>query len=192
VVAPHHPNERQNFLDKIERECLKLNRASKSAPGEVYIALVRLDEVAPFDLYVQWAAEYIERPTVSLGGVVLYQSAVAINLKEDTTSLHHHMRAIFREGAARRLNLTIPVGVVSQQATSMEMVFGATRIPLGESHLYQRQDIFLKAEGDLATGITANIHQVPGVTQHAVFELGAESMVLSSKQSCYGEVLLFT
>jgi len=54
VLAPHHPNERNNFLDKIQRECVKFNKASGGyEPRLSSGVLFRLSETAPFNSYVE-------------------------------------------------------------------------------------------------------------------------------------------
>jgi len=192
VLAPHHPNERNNFLDKIHRESVKFNKASaRYDPRFSSGVLFRLSETAPFNSYVEWGREYLAREDVLIKSLWFYQSAI-VQTKNNHTALHHHMNASHQALPGKPPALQFIVGIVSPTPARDELHAGPSRLPLSGYHWYQRHDLFDIQPGAL-DGATVHMNAQPGITRHGVMGLpGGATIILSPKQPSFDYVALFT
>ena len=195
VIAPHHKNEQKNFMDKIEEQCRDLNEAAAGYDSEISsVAMLRLSENAPFEDYVAWAQDYVNQPKTRLTGIILYQTAVAINMEKDATQIHHHINVVWKDGIeAPNLRCTVPVGVPSATPARMELQGGSKTIQLGSGHFYQRRDLYRSLPVGDSAERSGSIRQISGSTEHLVLGVpGGESVVLSPKHKTLGYLTLFS
>lgn len=192
IAVPHHVNERKNFMDRIERECLKFNKAAKTFSGEIApIVLFRIAETAPFLDYVAWARDYIDSPGVRIKGLNFYQSAITQGLG-NSTALNHHISAAGNALPGKPPNFSFIVGRVSRSPAHDELRMNGKTMPLAGKHWYQRSELFDIQPGTLE-GETINMSQQPGMTRHGILEMpGGSTIILSPKHKAYDYVTLFT
>jgi hypothetical protein len=191
--ASNHLNERNNFLEKIQRECSKFNKACKEyevgiSPG----VLFRISETAPFDSYVAWGREYLAREDVRINNLWFYQSAVA-QTRNDATALHHHMNASHSALPGMPLSASFIVGVCSPTPARDLLIVGERQISLAGKHWHQRYELFDLQQHASFEGASVNINVRPGFTRHGVMQVpGGGSIILSPCHQAYDHVALFT
>jgi hypothetical protein len=191
VAVPYHTNERKNFLDRIERECLKFNKATKKfSAGFAAVVLFRIAETAPFSDYVDWAREYVARKDTDIKMLNFYQSAVTQGL-DDSTALNHHMSAAGEALPGKLPNFSFIVGRISASPAHDELRMNGQTLSLAGKHWYQRSELFDVQPGAL-DGATILMSQQPGKTRHGVIELpeGA-TIILSPRHKAYDHITLF-
>jgi hypothetical protein len=202
IISPIAPNEQANFEDAIRKGCENLYKQTKNETGEVCrMIILRLSNTASISKCRDWATWYFkEYPDDPVDAVLLYQSVVTTDVASDTSSIAHHVSITTgprfhawqrkKDGGIRRLpNMSVLVGVISPTQPPLRLTRdGVNGADLSNCYLYQRADVYLKAEfGDAATGKLSN--PASGVMIHAVFEQnGAPVMTLSPKAE-QGKVL---
>jgi hypothetical protein len=193
AIGPRHPNERKNFLDKIEAACLSFDKAARAYDANTFaMPLIRLSENAPIEAYVEYAREYLTRDEVALAGLWLYQCSVAVDMKADTTGLHHFLIPIIRASHAAKLpSAHVPVGIVDLAPTKAIFYADGKEISTDGYHTFWRQELFEEHHIG-ADGGEATIRQLPGGVRHAVLVLPDGSRgTFSPGRPSYGHVELF-
>jgi hypothetical protein len=158
------------------------------------VPLIRLSEAAPIGFYEEWATEYLERPDVRLDGIILYQSAVAVDLKSDTTGVHHYFKTIMKAGFSRPLpTILVASGFTPGTPSRSVIVINGHEVPLKENHWYQHREFYaLAALAQDGTG-EINMHSMPGSVTHAVVgNAGEPVVVFSPRQPTYSGLALFS
>ncbi len=195
IIAPHHANERKNFLDKIEQQCLTFNKAAASYDSTISaVPFIRLSEAAPVKYYEQWAREHLAQAGVNIDGIIFYQSSVVVDLKADTTSMHHYMNAVMKLGFSKPpLHMKVASGKIPGTPSRSVIAIGSREVDLSEHHWYQHRELFtLGPLADDGTG-TGHMYSMPGSTTHAVMARPGEGgLILSPRQPSYGKLALFS
>ncbi len=182
IMAPAHKNEQNKFLDDLRKSCVNIVKNTKCISDNFCrILFVRLCASASIKNCSDWARDYFEEyPDEKVGVVILYQAAV-VNAPTQT-SLSHYILPIlgpqFRswsqpeQGINRSLpNMTMLVGVITDQPLSKVIQADGTQIPLDNVYTYQRGDIYrlYKLEGQNVEASLSN--PAPGIMIHAEIEL---------------------
>jgi hypothetical protein len=176
----------------IRTGCENLYKQTKNETGEFCrMIILRLSKTASVSKCYDWATWYFkEYPKDPVDVIVLYQSVVTTDVAAATTSITHHVSMITgprfhtwqrkKDSGIRRLpNIWFFVGIISPTQPPLRLTRdGVNGIDLSSYYLYQRADVYLKAEG--ATGEPSN--PAIGVMIHVILEQnGTPVMTLSPK-----------
>lgn len=185
IFAPHKRNEANNFSQKIERESKKFNAASVSyGPPILAVVMLRLSENATLDSYVKWAQDFVNRDDTSIAGIAILQSAIAVDLTEDTTSIIHTMAIAWKNGVpGPELTIRMPVGKCSSKPTKYVLLgSNGVQIAVVGHHAFNETHLFRAAPFDPASGGSVDLHQTPGTVTHGGFNLGDDHEVFLSPE----------
>ena len=172
AAASHHPNEQKNLLSKLEDACANLRRHAKPESdmnrNAVYI---HLPADAPIKKCQSWTENYFEDfPEQPLSKVIFYQPAVTVNLQEGTTALTHTFmqseKAEQSWPSPGKVKGVIPVGLISDQPSTLELHAGDKKLTIEDHYLYQSGHYYVKARKNNGSEVFDLCKRAPGVFIH--------------------------
>jgi hypothetical protein len=201
VRGKAHKNEQAKFVEDLRKGCANLVEHTKNHPESACpVLFVRLCANASISNCQEWASDYFGQfPDEQVGLILLYQAAVVTS--RTSSSLTHYMLPImgpqFNAWArppgkpARRLpDLGVLIGQVSPIASRKVIQLDDRQIPLDDSYVYQRGDIyrFYRFDGSRLEAQMSN--PAPKIKIHAEIGNDRGSVVLQGISPATGELLL--
>jgi hypothetical protein len=194
IVARHHPYEAKSFTDDLDKYARALNRDAESWPSSTLpVLIVRLSETANLAEHAHWAHVFVNRSDTKVAGIVLFQSTVAQNIENDTTSIQNAIDVGWREGLpSPDIRITLTSGFCSDKQTPHVMTTNGKSTPLFDIHVFYQSEIFTIVDFDPTTGAAAAMNVSPGRTLHGGFRIGDQEVILSSKSRVPDQLVLFS
>lgn len=189
IIGRQHHNEQRNIKDKIKQAHDKLS-ADPDDDKSLKKLLIRLGTTTNIDLmheYMQELASDWERCGFDM--YLLVQPAVVSDLTHNTTmivnTIYTGSKSFYPKTSnfmqkmvnLRPITWEIGVGGISQKRAPLLLMAGkaSTNIDLSESYVFQKGDIYLRAEREGDTYMGDLSRMAPGILLHSV----VDNMILS-------------